>query len=341
MAKSILLIATLAVVLVLTGAACQQKTPTEPPPKEETTQPTCDKESAAIEKLITQLGDDDTKKRDAAQAELIAIGKSALTLLEKALEENDDPEVGSRARTIAEEIGKTIFTLIGKNPQGYEEYRHKKTGMVFVRIPGGVFLMGSDTGRQDQKPPHEVMVGEVLVAKYEVTRGVWLKVMGKDPSEDKAGDDHPVESVTWDGCQEFCRKTGLRLPTEAEWEYACRAGTNTKFYWGDAPDGDYMWYDGNADYKAHAVGQKKPNTFGLYDMSGNVGEWCSDFYHHQYYRTSPHDNPKGPESGFCRVVRGGSFLSGENESHSAYRQDAPPASGFRFRGFRCAADVPR
>ncbi|MDI6788565.1 MAG: SUMF1/EgtB/PvdO family nonheme iron enzyme, partial [Planctomycetota bacterium] len=208
------------------------------------------------------------------------------------------------------------FVEIGANQQGYQEYRHEPTGMVFVLIPGGTFRMGSNDGHDDEKPIHEVTVSNFLIGKYEVTQGVWQKIMGNNPSHFK-GDNHPVEQVSWNDCQEFCRKAGLQLPTEAEWEYVCRAGTNTKYYWGNESNSNYMWYDKNSNSTTHPVGQKKPNAFGLYDIIGNVWEWCQDWYDANYYKNSPKDNPTGPSSGEYRVLRGGSWNNNANNCRTA------------------------
>ena len=226
------------------------------------------------------------------------------------------------------------FVTVGTNQQGYEEYRHEATGMVFVMIPAGTFKMDSN-----EIPIHEVALNSFLISKYETTRGVWQKIMGNDPSNFKRGNNYPVEQVSWDDCQEFCRKTGLRLPTEAEWEYACRAGTNTEYYWGDNEAGDYVWYNKNSGNATHSVGEKKPNGFGLYDMSGNVWEWCSDWYDEKYYQVSPKDNPSGSASGQYRVVRGGSWNDFANGCRSALRDRFEPTLRGSNIGFRLVRDL--
>ncbi|MDD5089823.1 MAG: SUMF1/EgtB/PvdO family nonheme iron enzyme, partial [Candidatus Wallbacteria bacterium] len=158
-------------------------------------------------------------------------------------------------------------------------------------------------------------------------------VMGFNPSKFR-GDSRPVEQVSGDECQAFTVKLSekfgrkFRLPTEAEWEYACRAGTDTTYYWNGNPDVEYMWYDKNSGSTTHDVGTCKPNAWGLYDMSGNVWEWCSDWYDANYYSSSPAKDPQGPGSGSGRVLRGGSwFFSGPN-CRSAYRDYYAPD----FRG---------
>ena len=169
-------------------------------------------------------------------------------------------------------------------------------------------------GGSDEKPIHEVCVDDFYLGEHEVTQGEWKEVMGNNPSEFKnCGDDCPVETVSWNDVQHYIRKlnnkTGLnyRLPTEAEWEYAARSGGREERYAGTSKKselGDYAWYWGNSGKKTHPVKTKQPNFLGLYDMSGNVYEWVSDWYGKDYYRNSPKDNPKGPGSGKYRVLRG-------------------------------------
>ena len=231
------------------------------------------------------------------------------------------------------------MSFIGMNKQGYEEYEHDKTGMIFVLIPGGTFKMGSEDGEANEKPVHDVKLSDFLISKYEVTQEVWEKIMGNNPSHFKDNKKNPVEQVSWEDCQEFCKKTGLRLPTEAEWEYACRAGTKTKFYWGDEEDGDYMWYHANSEYKTHPVGEKKPNGYGLHDMSGNVWEWCQDWWDENYYENSPKENPKSPEKGQFRVLRGGGWYYAANIHKSSNRRSNDPMDCHSHIGLRAAASV--
>ncbi len=198
-------------------------------------------------------------------------------------------------------------------------------GMEFVLIPAGEFMMGSPEGEgdYDERPQHKVIITRPFYMQTTpVTQAQWKKVIGrkflrrtKNPSYFK-GDDLPVERVSWKDAQRFLEKLNqkeqkgrYRLPTEAEWEYACRAGSATKYSFGNDEGrlGEYAWYDKNSGGKTHPVGQKKPNAWGLYDMHGNVWEWCSDWYDKDYYRNSPSRNPKGPTNGRYRVLRGGSW----------------------------------
>lgn len=190
-----------------------------------------------------------------------------------------------------------------------KENRNAKScpkGMAY--IPPGEFMMGCSSGDDDclgkEKPAHLVRITKGFCMKTtEVTQGEYKSVMGDNPSEyADCGEECPVEMVSWDDARDYCKKTGGRLPTEAEWEYAARAGATTKYYWGNSMDGDYAW-NGNSDNTTHPVGQKKPNAFGLYDMSGNVLEWVNDWY--VDYSAAPTTNPKGPATGDSRVRRGG------------------------------------
>jgi formylglycine-generating enzyme required for sulfatase activity len=201
-----------------------------------------------------------------------------------------------------------------------------------VLIPAGSFMMGEERGNDDEKPVHRVAISQPFyLGKHEVTQEQWHAVMGSNPSRVK-GPDYPVENVTWYDCQEFIKRlnekhggnrTEYRLPTEAEWEYACRAGSTGAWCFGEDPWqlGDFAWdcfnsyrHDASGG-QPHAVGLKLSNAWGLYDMYGNVSEWCADWYDSRYYALSPANDPKGPSSnpmdpryyGDRRVLRGGSW----------------------------------
>ncbi|MBQ0121843.1 MAG: SUMF1/EgtB/PvdO family nonheme iron enzyme [Bacteroidales bacterium] len=205
-----------------------------------------------------------------------------------------------------------------------------------VYVQAGTFTMGATSEMEDpldyEKPTHQVtLTYDYYIGKTEVTQALWKAVMGNNPSEFK-GDNLPVESVSWNDCQKFISKlnsmTGqsFRLPTEAEWEFAARGGnySNHYQYSGSNKLGDVAWYDGNSGMKTHAVATKQPNELGLYDMSGNVWEWCSDWY--GKYRSSSQTNPTGPSSGSGRVFRGGGFFDAGYCRSSFRNYDAPDYS---------------
>ena len=189
-----------------------------------------------------------------------------------------------------------------------------------VYVEGGMFRMGAteEQGNDayvDEELVHSVTLSSYLIGKYEVTQALWEEVMGSAPSGNKQGGDYPVECVSWVDCQEFGKtlnaRTGMkfRLPTEAEWEYAARGGSRSKGYKYAGSDNldEVGWYEDNSDEHTHPVGRKKPNELGLYDMSGNVWEWCQDWY--GGYTDEAQTNPAGPQSGKWgyRVLRGGSY----------------------------------
>ncbi|MDO4857460.1 MAG: formylglycine-generating enzyme family protein [Thermoguttaceae bacterium] len=195
----------------------------------------------------------------------------------------------------------------------------------FRWCPPGEFMMGG-TG-SDEKPVHKVKLTRGFwLLETEVTQEMWQSVMGSNPSK-FSGAKKPVEQVSWDDCQSFCQKLSrkldqqVKLPTEAQWEYACRAGTTGDY----AGDLDSMgWYVDNSGSTTHAAGQKKPNAWGLYDMHGNVWEWCSDFYDAKFYDRSPASDPENTEPSSYRVFRGGDWFFSAGFSRSAFRfRDAP------------------
>jgi formylglycine-generating enzyme required for sulfatase activity len=222
-----------------------------------------------------------------------------------------------------------------------------KYGIEMVYIPPGEFMMGSENGEKNEQPVHRVTISQAFyIGRYEVTQAQWKEVMGNNPSRFK-GDNLPVESVSWEDAQSFIQKLNqmndgyaYRLPTEAEWEYACRAGTTGDY----AGDLDSMaWYSANYGGKTHPVGTKQPNGFGLYDMHGNVWEWCQDWYDASYYASSPASDPQGPGSGKYRVLRGGSWNYVATFLRSAFRYRTTPdlrsSHYYDYDGFRVVAAV--
>lgn len=211
--------------------------------------------------------------------------------------------------------------------------------MDLIRIPAGTFVMGSNE-ITDEQPLHSVtLTQDFYLGEFEVTQAQWKAVMGSNPSI-FTGDELPVDSVSWDDVAQFMQASGfdLRLPTEAEWEYAVRAGTPSAYHFGDSqtPLVDYAWYTVNSGDRTHQVGQKFPNPLGLYDMYGNVWEWCSDWYANNYYDLSPETNPDGPGSGTLRVLRGSAYNFSANFLRSANRNLSLPNERRSDVGFRIA-----
>ena len=287
-------------------------------------------------------------------------GKEALKLLEEALKLYPD-----NAEALA--LQKKITGYYGPNPG---DLITNSIGMKLVWIPAGEFMMGSPSSEKDryddEGPQHRVKISKgFYIGIYEVTVGQYLEYLNSD--RDSSGVDfsdkdcpvkktgsryvlsvnkfgsnesQPMVEVSWHGAQKFCdwlsRKENkiYRLPTEAEWEYACRAGAQTRFCFGDNETslGDYAWYTNNSGSKTHQVGQKKPNGFGLYDMHGNVWEWCQDWY--GSYDSGEQVDPTGPSSGSARVLRGGSWDSTPRHRRSADRNWDTPDGAFDVLGFR-------
>ena len=233
----------------------------------------------------------------------------------------------------------------------------KKLMADMVLVEGGTYMMGNpDRDRNDEYAkdvPHEVTLSSFYICKYEVTEALWTAVMGSNPSRDKLGDNYPVERVNWYDCQDFVEKlselTGrhFRLPTEAEWEYAARGGKRSRGY---RYSGSYAldeigWHVGNAHYYKREVGTKKPNELGLYDMTGNVSEWCQDKLDIEYYHHSPSINPQGSDRSTYkdnRCFRGGSFCDEEKyDELKVYTRNTgmPPEEKYGHLGLRLAMSV--
>ena len=226
--------------------------------------------------------------------------------------------------------------------------QHNLPDIAMVYVSGGTFTMGATSEQgsdawDDEKPAHSVTLSGYYIGKYEVTQELWEAVMGSNPSYFK-GDNLPVERVSWNDVQEFLRKlnamTGknYRLPTEAEWEFAARGGNSSRGYKysGGNSIGNVAWFDGNSGSRTHAVGTKSPNELGIYDMSGNVLEWCQDWYNSSYYGSSPRTNPQGPNSGSNRVRRGGGWNDGAGGCRVSNRFSFTPVNRSYDLGFRLA-----
>ena len=216
-----------------------------------------------------------------------------------------------------------------------------------IAVEGGTFQMGSETGYDNEKPVHSVTLSSYYIGETEVTQALWKAVMGSTPSHFK-GDNLPVETVYWNDCQKFITKlnqlTGkqFHLPTEAEWEFAARGGTKSKgyIYSGSNNIGEVAWCGNNSSDMTHEVATKSPNELGIYDMSGNVSEWCQDWFGTEYYRDSPTNNPKGPDaSGLGRVERGGYCIrtaSSVSYCRTTRRHYESPSSASSSLGLRLA-----
>jgi len=224
-------------------------------------------------------------------------------------------------------------------------------GMEFVLIRPGRFLMGSPDGEgeDDEHPRHKVRITKPFYMGIAlVTQAQWKAVMGTHPSHFR-GDDLPVEWVSWNDVRRFLwnlnrrEDSRYRLPAEAEWEYACRAGSQAEYCHGNGSSGlgEYAWYSENSDMRTHPVCRKKPNAFGLFDVHGNVWEWCEDWYRKNYYKKSPINKPRGPATGKHRVIRGGCWELSASMVRSAYRLGAAPDRASRLIGFRCVKDSRR
>jgi formylglycine-generating enzyme required for sulfatase activity len=241
-----------------------------------------------------------------------------------------------------------------------------KSGIEMVSLPGGLFEMGGRKGSPDERPVHKVQLRPFLIDKYEVTQEMYERFPLPNPSHFK-DPAHPMEQMTWADAAEYCNKRsieedlkpcydletsrcdfqadGYRLPTEAEWEYACRGGTSTTYsFGGDLRKlKDCAWYTENSSKKTHPVGKKKPNAWGIYDMHGSVAEWCHDYYGEDYYKNSPEKDPTGPDKGKERVLRGGAWNSSADACRSSYRSgdasinDTCQASD--AIGFRCVRKI--
>jgi len=236
--------------------------------------------------------------------------------------------------------------------------------MEFVLVPSGEFMMGSPYSESrrhhDEGPMHKVRItSPFYVGKYEVTQVQWRHVMEAAPWSGKPfaapHPRHAASYIDWHDCASFLAalrdQTGITqfaFPTEAQWEYACRAESTTAYSFGEnrAELGEYAWFDMNTEViagmkYAQAVGQKRASPWGMYDMHGNVWEWCADWYSENYYRHGPRDDPRGPRSGHYRVVRGGSWVSSYHYLRSARRYGVEPVGRFNYRGLRLAVSLAR
>jgi len=212
-----------------------------------------------------------------------------------------------------------------------------------ILVQGGTFQMGSGDEDANEKPVHLVTVSNFYIAKYQVTQKLWREVMGNNPSYFKNCDNCPVESISWNDAQEFVKKlnakTGkkYRLPTEAEWEYAASGGSSRRKWAGTNSESSldsYAWYEDNSEGKTHPVGTKSPNELGIYDMNGNVWEWCED-----WYKSYPNSSNEFDYTGSIRVNRGGGWDNNASDCRVANRGSSTPTYSFNILGFRVVCDL--
>jgi formylglycine-generating enzyme required for sulfatase activity len=219
-----------------------------------------------------------------------------------------------------------------------------ETDMELIHVSGGCFIMGNDEWTGDaynnEHPAHEVCLDGFWIGKYQVTQGQWKKIMYNNPSHFKLGDDYPVECVSWKDAKDFISKLNQQsgkifsLPTEAQWEYAARSGGQDQKYAGGDDADKVAWHDSNSESRTHAVGTKVPNGLGIYDMSGNVWEWCEDVYDEKAYERHERNDPLITSGSTRRVLRGGSWLDGPRLVRSANRVRFASYSHGHVIGFR-------
>ena len=218
-----------------------------------------------------------------------------------------------------------------------------------VTINGGSFIMGNNNAPLKDEAEHTVTVNSVLFSKYEVTQGQWAVVMGNNPSINKGCSTCPVENVSWEDAMKFIKKINVlgnkkfRLPTEAEWEYVARFGGKDEIDKAGGPE-EFIkataWYFANSDKKTHPVGQKQPSAAGIFDLLGNVSEWCSDWYSADYFKSEPQKNPEGPPLGKEKVIRGGSYIEYmADRFRPSLRNKLDPTIKNKNIGFRIVMDV--
>ena len=251
-----------------------------------------------------------------------------------------------RAKPSDDEVTIISEALAPDKPKSVQPFRVNGVSFNMIHVEGGTFTMGAtpeqgDDAYDDEKPAHQVTLSSYYIGETVVTQALWEAVMGSNPSFLR-GSDRPVENVSWDACQEFIKRlnsmTGrhFRLPTEAEWEFAARGGSKSRGYKysGSNTLGNVAWYDDNSALETHPVKEKQANELGLYDMSGNVLEWCQDRY--GGYNYSSQTNPTGPLWGSNRVLRGGSWFSNARRCRVANRFDNTPTNRSRIFGLRLA-----
>ena len=250
-------------------------------------------------------------------------------------------------------------------PKKTSSKENQATTDKMVLVEAGSFMMGSNLGDIDEKPVHKVKLAGFYIDMYEVTNTEFAAFLNDKGNQSEGGvkwleiedeedcqityqsgryrpmanfGNHPVIELSWYGAKSYCKWVNKRLPTEAEWEFAAKGGKKgkTTMFSGSNSAAEVAWFDSNSGGETLPVGTKKPNELGIYDMSGNVWEWCSDWYEMDYYKKSPTANPDGPKNKEYRVLRGGSWVSIENQLRPEIREYARPVNAYYLNGFRCA-----
>ncbi|MBF0107582.1 MAG: SUMF1/EgtB/PvdO family nonheme iron enzyme [Magnetococcales bacterium] len=231
----------------------------------------------------------------------------------------------------------------GSGTEKLPQWTDPETGITLVQVPRGCFLMGSDTWDENEKPPHEVCLDSFWIGAHEITQKQWRLVMNWMPEQSIQDDRLPVGNVSWQDVEQFFQElnkrsgVSMRLPTEAQWEFACTGGGVDQRHCGSGAITDLAWVEENSDNRPHAPGERAPNRFGLHDMSGNLWEWVADWYDADAYRYASRDNPDGPVMGKTRVYRGGGWLSRGDSVRATLRYDMDPKRSYHLLGFRPAA----
>ena len=292
--------------------------------------------------ITAKIVDVETAKTDRTDNKLISINADAI---QRGCNELAFSLLGG----VSQASGNSQQTTVNRqqasgNTRGNETFTVNGVSFTMIKVEGGTFRMGATSEQgsdvdSDEKPVHSVTLSDYYIGETEVTQELWEAVMGSNPSYFK-GSQNPVEKVSWNDCKEFITKlnrlTGknFRLPTEAEWEYAARGGNKSKGYKysGSNTIGNVAWYSGNSGKATHNVKTKSPNELGIYDMSGNVWEWCEDYY--GGYSSGSQTNPTGPSSGSSRVFRGGGWNGSARSCRVSSRNYDSPGERFNFSGFR-------
>ena len=237
-----------------------------------------------------------------------------------------------------EYLGSKTYS-IGKQKYHIPIYKHCLLQMEFSFIPEGEFLIRE----QKNTPAYKVQIKHFLISRTPITQDVWQDFVGTTPwygkKKDITGSKHPAVYINWKQAIEFCHSLSLDLPSESQWEYACRSGTKSKYYWGEEVDERYFWHKENSEDKGHAVAEKYPNAFGLHDMLGNIWEWCKDHWQDSYEKLPRDGTAFWDESTDLRVRRGGSrWVEGKN-CHCSYRRARRASSGRSCLGFRLVKNI--